>query len=90
MVAVLPIFIVFVVIAFFKVSELSLIPFIIKMIQTHILDETVKYQINVDHIDPADLAFDRSKLNEPQESTLDHKTFQLDDLIVAGSKNILK
>jgi len=87
---VLPIFTVFIIIAFFKISELSLIPFLVKMIQTHILDETIKYQINVDHIDPADIAFNRSKLNEPQESSLDHKTLQLDDLLLAETKNILK
>jgi hypothetical protein len=39
-------------IAFFKRSELTLIPFIAKMIRTHFLDTTKKFQINRDKPDP--------------------------------------
>ena len=42
----LPIFLAFVFIAFFKYSELTLFPFIAKMIRTYFLDVTKKFQIN--------------------------------------------
>lgn len=42
----LPIFMAFVFIAFFKYSELTLFPFIAKMIRTYFLDVTKKFQIN--------------------------------------------
>ena len=41
-----PIFFIFVFIAFFKYSELTLFPFIAKMIRTYFLDVTKKFQIN--------------------------------------------
>ena len=43
---VLPILLIFVFIAFFKYSELTLFPFIAKMIRTYFLDTTQKFQIN--------------------------------------------
>lgn len=90
LVAVLPIFVVFIVIAFFRVSELTLIPFIAKIIQTNILDETKKYQINITPIDPAQVALARSKLNEPETSKLDQKNLHIEDLDLANKSNILK
>ncbi len=90
LVVVLPIIILFVVIAFFKVSELSLIPFLAKVIQTNILDETKKYQGNLVPIDPAEIAFARSKLNEAETSKLDQKDINIEDLANANASNILK
>ncbi len=88
-VAVLPIFVIFIVIAFFKVSELTLIPFMAKVIQTNILDETKKYQIDVTPIDPIEVALARSKLNEPETSKLDQKQLSIDDVDLAKKSNIL-
>jgi hypothetical protein len=90
LVVVLPIIIIFIVIAFFKVSELSLIPFLAKMIQTNILEETKKYQGNIAPIDPAEIAFARSKLNEAETSKLDQKDINIEDLANANASNILK
>jgi ABC-type dipeptide/oligopeptide/nickel transport system permease component len=87
--AVLPIFVIFIVIAFFKVSELSLIPFMAKVIQTHILDESKKFQINSAPIDPIDIGIAKSKLNEPETNRFDQKTIHIDDLEIAKEKNIL-
>lgn len=42
----LPVFLIFVFIAFFKYSELTLFPFLAKMIRTYFLDVTKKFQIN--------------------------------------------
>lgn len=49
---VFPILLLFIFIAFFKFSELTLIPFIAKMVRTYFLDTTVKFQINRDRPDP--------------------------------------
>lgn len=49
---VLPILLLFIFIAFFKFSELTLIPFIAKMVRTYFLDTTLKFQINRDRPDP--------------------------------------
>jgi len=89
LVAVMPIFVVFIVIAFFKVSELTLIPFIAKMIQTYILDEKVKYQANTTPIDPIDIALAKSKLNVPEQIQWEQKTLKIDDIKTASEKNIL-
>lgn len=89
-VVVLPIFVIFIIIAFFKVSELSLIPFLAKFIQSNILDENKKYQIDVAPIDPIEVAIARSRLNEPETSKLDQKTLKIDDLDLAKERNILK
>lgn len=52
MIVALPIFLIFVFIAFFKYSELTLLPFIAKMIRTYFLDVTKKFQINYQKPDP--------------------------------------
>lgn len=48
----LPILFIFVLIAFFKVSELSLLPFIAKSIRTYVIDTTRKFQLNYNRPDP--------------------------------------
>lgn len=42
-------------IAFFEVSEMWLIEFLAKMIRTHFLDATTKFQVNVEKTDPTEL-----------------------------------
>ena len=90
LIVVMPIFILFAIIAFFKVSELSLIPFLAKVIQSNILDETKKFQINTTPLDPIEVAYARSKLNEPETSKLDQKNLHIEDLDLAQKSNILK
>jgi len=58
---VLPIFLVFIIVAFFKFSELKLIPFISKMISTYFLNDTIKYQVNYYKIDPLEIALKKLK-----------------------------
>lgn len=57
----LPFFVICVVIAFFKYSELRIHEFVAKMIKTHFLDTTKKYQINYAKIDPVTIALALSK-----------------------------
>jgi len=59
------------------------------MIQTHILDETKKYQTCITPIDPIEIALARTKLNEPEQNKTDQKTMQIDDLELAKANNIL-
>ena len=54
-------------IAFFKVSELSLVPFIAKMIRTNFLDATKKYQVNYDRVSPFDVEIAFLKSQESRQ-----------------------
>ena len=51
-------------IAFFKMTELKLIPFTAKMIRTYFFDEPVKYQINYTKMDPQDIKIKSMKAQE--------------------------
>jgi len=74
---VLPIFLVFIIVAFFKFSELKLIPFISKMISTYFLNDTIKYQVNYYKIDPLEIALKKLKWNERKE-LIEVKDWKLD------------
>ena len=50
-----PVMIIFLVIAFFEISEMNLAQFITKIIRTNVLDESIKYQTNAERIDPNDI-----------------------------------
>lgn len=73
----LPVFLIFVVVAFFKYSELRLHEFIAKMIKTNFLDATLKYQINYERMDPLMILFaknkntDHSNVAETKEMIID-------------------
>jgi hypothetical protein len=55
---------IFVFIAFFKYSELTLFPFIAKMIRTYFLDVTKKFQINRLRPDPHAINLARFRTTE--------------------------
>lgn len=55
------IFLLFAVIAFFKVSELSLLAFIAKKIKDWFLDVSKKFQVNYTKHDPTEITIARSK-----------------------------
>lgn len=67
MILVSPIFIIFCIIAFFKFSELKLVPFLAKMVRTYFFDETKKFQVNFKRIDPLEVKIKRMKSNEPEQ-----------------------
>lgn len=56
-----PIMVIFLVVAFFEISEMNLAQFIIKIIRTNILDESIKYQTNSERIDPNDIIIKKIK-----------------------------
>lgn len=55
------IFIIFIIIAFFQVSELSLLAFIAKKIKDVFLDVQKKFQINYNKYDPTEIVIAKSK-----------------------------
>lgn len=56
-----PVMIIFLVIAFFEISEMNLAQFITKIIRTNVLDESIKYQTNAERIDPNDIIIKKIK-----------------------------
>jgi hypothetical protein len=62
----LPIFLICVFVAFFKQSELTLLPFIAKLVRTYFLDATQKRQVNRDKPDPKAIALAKSRKEEQQ------------------------
>ena len=55
------IFIIFLVIAFFNVSELNLLAFIAKKIKDFFLDVPKKFQVNYSKLDPTEITISKSK-----------------------------
>ena len=81
-----PILIISIIIAFFRISELSLLPFIAKWIRTSILDEKIKYQINFNNIDPIEVKIKMIKSKESKKKIeikwkLDRNENKLDSII---------
>lgn len=74
----LPIVLICIFVAFFKYSELTLIPFIAKMIKTYFLDTTRKYQINRDKPDPKAIALAKSRKTE-HDIVIQQKELLLDE-----------
>lgn len=74
----IPLLLLFVFIAFFRYSELSLLPFIAKMIQTYFLDVTKKYQIVRHKPDPLKIVLQRSR-SVKHEQVIKTKELVIDD-----------
>lgn len=68
MVVAIPVFVLFVIIAFFKISELSLIPFLAKLMRTYFFDATKKFQVNFDKANTTELIIKKTKLKEKKQS----------------------
>jgi hypothetical protein len=69
-----PIALIFGVIAFFEISELPLIPFVAKLIQTYILDEPKKFQIMISRPDPVEIHLKQMSKMEPDKQVTENKT----------------
>lgn len=59
--------IVFIIIAFFKVSELWLIPYLAKLVRNGFFDAKKKYQVNYDKDNPLDVMIQESKTKEEKQ-----------------------
>ena len=85
----LPIFIFFVVIAFFKISELTLLPFIAKIIRSYFLDTTRKFQINRTKPDPLHVMIMKMTKLEQKESFV-QKSLEIDEEKIEKLSRIIK
>ncbi len=83
----LPLLLLCVFIAFFKYSELTLIPFVAKMIRTYFLDITKKYQVNRTKPDPTVIAIGKSRRTD-QTIVIHQKEFQIDKKKLETLKSI--
>ncbi len=79
----IPVLVIFIIIAFFEVSELPLIPFLAKIAKTYFFDATKKFQVNYERIDPTTIAIKEAASNEKKqvinyktESDVDKKTLE--------------
>lgn len=64
----LPIALLFIITAFFEISELSLVPFIMKKVRNNFFDTTKKYQVNYVHTDPLTLLLAKTQFREKKEA----------------------
>ena len=58
------VFLIFVIIAFFKISEMNLLEFIMKFIKSHFIDTAEKYQTNYNKPNPLEIRFAKNKAQE--------------------------
>jgi nicotinic acid mononucleotide adenylyltransferase len=66
-------FLLFVFIAFFKMSELGLIPFVAKLVRNLFFDTPRKFQANYDKIDPLKVAIKRTKSSDQTQTIFEQK-----------------
>ena len=73
---------IFIIIAFFKISELSLVPYIAKLIRNGFFDAKKKFQVNYEKKNPIDIIIQESKtkeekqLIEQKENTFDKQSLK--------------
>lgn len=58
---------IFVVIAFFKISELPLIPYLAKLIRNNFFDTKKKFQVNYEKKDPVDVIIKEAQTHENKQ-----------------------
>lgn len=85
----LPILVFFVIVAFFQISELTLLPFIAKIIRTNFLDTTRKFQINRSKPDPLHIMIAKMQKLKPKE-TIQYKTLEIDEEKMEKLSRIIK
>lgn len=76
------IFVIFVIITFFKISELGLIPFVVKLVRNNFFDTKKKYQVNYEKQDKIQILLQEEmekqkqakKIIEQKFDTIDKKT----------------
>lgn len=71
------IFMIFVVITFFKISELTLIPFIAKIVRNKFFDTNKKFQVNFEKSNPLEIMIEESK-TEIEKANIEQKTNTID------------
>lgn len=64
---------IFVFIAFFKMSELALIPFVSKLVRNLFFDTTKKFQTNYNRIDPLKISRRKAKGDDQKQTIFEQK-----------------
>jgi hypothetical protein len=72
-IAAIPVIGIFLVIAFFKVSELSLLAFIAKKIRNNFFDVTKKFQVDYDRINPFQVLLKSINIDTSQSKSFEQK-----------------
>lgn len=72
---------VFIIIAFFQISELGLVAFIAKLVRNHFFDTTKKFQINYEKQNPTEIKIKEAR-SEEEKAVIENKdsTFDKDNL----------
>jgi predicted transcriptional regulator YheO len=82
----IPLFIIFVIIAFFEVSEMGLIQFLAKLVKTYFFDTPKKFQVNYSRINQMQVNI-QEFLSKQQKKIIDIKEHALDEKIAKKLKN---
>jgi len=77
----LPVIIIFLVIAFFKISELTLLPFAAKLIRNNFFDTTKKFQTNHVKPNPLQLMLKKISLHEKKQAITQKERHMNKDLL---------
>lgn len=75
------IIIITIIIAFFNVSELSLIPYVSKLIRNSFFDAKKKFQVNYEKKNPIDIMIQESKTKE-EKQIIEQKENKLDKQVL--------
>lgn len=76
-----PIIAIFLIIAFFKVSELWLVPFIAKMVRNNFFDTSKKFQTNYERFNPITIMIQKTKIKEKKQAVQRKEEINTDDLV---------
>ncbi|MBU0627459.1 PrgI family protein [Patescibacteria group bacterium] len=79
------VFVIFIAVAFFKISEMGLLAFLAKMIRNKFFDTTKKYQINYEKDNPTDIQIKESK-SKDEKATVENKESKFDKQIITDIK----
>jgi len=74
----IPVLILFLMVAFFKVSELSLLAYVSKIFRNKFFDTTKKYQVSFEKFDNTDVLIKEAKI-EDKKVKIEHKDSTMDN-----------
>ncbi len=78
-----PILIIFIIITFFKVSEMWLLEYIAKMFRNYFFDTNKKFQSNFQKTNKTDITIGESKL-EDKKQKIEQKDSKMDDDLISN------
>lgn len=75
----IPVFVLFIVLAFFKVSEMWMIEYLAKIFRNKFFDVQKKYQINFEKNNETEIAIKEAEQNDSSTQVIEHKTENIDE-----------